>query len=299
MRKFVLSSLSVLTVALSLSSAASAADLGTSEPEPVVEAAHPFFRHRLLLQAGAAFNNLSTAAQVGRAGGGSGTHISLEDDLHFDSQKVALDLMARLRLGDRWNMELAYFDASRSKTASISRDIEFGRLTFPASASVSADFGLSAYRLAIGYALHKNETTEVGVALSLYLHDFNVAARGMATLPGFGASFQSENYSVLAPLPTIGLFAHHALTPKWLLSGRVDWMDLSLDSINVAGINLRDAGGSILSVEVGMEYRLFDHLAIGAAYRYQDVSFGATVSNLRGQIDYTTSAPMAFVRTGF
>ena len=118
-------------------------------------------------------------------------------------------------------------------------------------------------------------------------------------MPGLGASFQSETYSAIAPLPTIGLFAHHALTSKWLVSGRVDWMDLSLDSINVAGINLRDVAGSILSVEVGMEYRLFDHLAVGAAYRYQDVAFGATVSNLSGRLDYTTSAPLAFVRTGF
>lgn len=300
MRRVAISFLAGVAVSCVLSQSAVAADLGTSEPEAaVVDTTHPFFRHRLMLQAGAAFNNLATAVQVGRAGVTTGTPVSLEDDLRFDSQKTSLDLMARLRLGERWNMEFAYFDASRSSTANISREIEFGRLTFPVNATVSADFGLAAYRLGLGYALHQTKTTEMGVALSLYVHDFDVAARGTATMPGFAASFQSENYSVVAPMPTIGLFVHHALTSKWLISGRVDWMDLSLDSINLAGINLRDVAGSLLSVEVGMEYRLLENLAIGAAYRYQDVSFGATVSNLRGQLDYTTSAPMAFVRTGF
>lgn len=299
MRHAARSFLAALALSWTVLPAAQAADLGTSEPEPVVDTTHPFFRHRLLLQAGAAFNNLVTSAQVGRAGATSGTPISLEDDLRFDSQKVALDMLARLRFGERWNLEFAYFDVSRSSTASISREIEFGRLTFPVNATVSADFGIAAYRLGLGYALHQTKTTEIGVAVSLYVHDFDLAARGMATMPGFGASFQSESYSVVAPLPTIGFFAHHALNSKWLVSGRVDWIDLSLNSINLAGVNLRDVGGSLLSVEVGMEYRLLENLAVGAAYRYQDVSFGATVSNLRGQLDYTTSAPMAFVRTGF
>lgn len=122
---------------------------------------------------------------------------------------------------------------------------------------------------------------------------------GAANIGGLAAGFQTEEYSVVAPLPTIGLFAHHALTSRWLVSGRLDWMDVSLDSINVAGLNLRNAGGSILSIELATEYRLFENLAIGAAYRYQDVNFGATVSGLRGEIAYTTSAPIAFVRTSF
>jgi opacity protein-like surface antigen len=299
MRPPVISALASLMLSVVLSQSAVAADLGTSEPEPAVDTTHPFFRHRLMLQAGAAFNHLATTAQVGRADATGGTVFSLEDDLRFDSEKVSLDILARLRLGERWSMELSYFDASRSSTANISREIEFGRLTFPVNATVSADFGLTAYRLGLGYAFHQTKATEIGLALSLYVHDFDVAARGMATLPGFGASFQSENYSVVAPLPTIGLFAHHALTSKWLVSGSVDWIDLSLDSVNVVGIHVGDLSGRLLSVEIGTEYRLFESLAVGAAYRYQDVSFGAVVSNLRGRLEYTTSAPMAFVRTGF
>lgn len=278
---------------------ATAADLGTSEAPGLTDPTHPFFRHRFMLQGGAAFNTLDTTARVGRAGISSGSSISLEDDLGFDSQRTSIDALARVRLGERWNMEFSYFDASRSKSATADRTIEFGRLEFPASATIQGDFGLAAYRLALGYAFHKTSTTELGVALSLYVHDFSVAASGSANVGGLAAGFQSERYSVLAPMPTLGLFVHHALTSRWLISGRLDWMNISLDSINVAGVHLKDAGGSVLSLELGTEYRLFENIAVGAAYRYQDVSFGATVSGLSGQLSYTTSSPIAFVRTSF
>lgn len=201
MRSAALSLLAAAAIAGRLIAPAAAADLGTSEPLPAVDTTHPFFQHRLLLQAGAAFNQLSTSAQVGRIGVSSGTSISLEDDLRFDSRVTSLDLLARLRLGERWSMEFAYFDASRSKTANISRTIEFGRLTFPANASVHGDFGLAEYRLAFGYAFHKSQTTEVGMALSLYVNDFTVAASGSASVGALAASFQSESYSVKAPPP--------------------------------------------------------------------------------------------------
>jgi hypothetical protein len=51
------------------------------------------------------------------------------------------------------------------------------------------------------------------------------------------------------------------------VSGRLDWIDISIASLNFGGVNIKDAGGSILSVDIGTEYRLFDNLAIGAAYR--------------------------------
>lgn len=152
-----------------LSLPAMAADLGTSEPAPVEDPTHPFFRHRMMLQAGAAFNQLSSSVQVGRAGTSAGTEISLEDDLRFASAKTSLDTSVRLRLGDSWNVEFSYFDASRSKSAGIQKSLEFGRLEFPASASVDADFGISAYRLALGYAFHRSQATEVGVNFGLHI----------------------------------------------------------------------------------------------------------------------------------
>lgn len=276
-----------------------AADLGSSEPVAITDPTHPFFTQRWLVQAGAAFNHVDSSANVGRAGGAAGTNLDLEDDLGLSTQKTSFDGMLRMRMDERWNMEFGYSDLSRSGTTSASRTIEFGRLEFPANASLSTDLGIAVYRLAFGYALYRSKETEAGVEAGLYIHDFNLAASGQANVGGLAAGFQSETFGVVVPLPTIGLFAHHAITPKWLISGRVDYMDLSLNQFHLFGFNLDDVSARVLSLEASTEYRITDNFALGVAYRYQDAGFGATTGRLRGHIAYTTSAPIAFVRAGF
>lgn len=278
-----------------------AADLGTSNvpAEAGEDRTHPFFTHRLLLQGGIAVNFVDSSTQVGRAGATSGTALAMEDMLGFDETKASLDALARLRIGDRWSLEMGYFDIARSSSASRHGSIEFGRLEFPVNAALSGDFGIRAYRLALGFAAYRSKETEAGIDFSLFVHDFKVALHGSASIGGLAAGFQTEEYHVVAPLPALGVFVHHALTPTWLISARADYIDMSIDQITVFGTTLKDAGGRIFSFEASTEYRLTENAAVGIGYRYQDVSFAATVSNLRGQLSYTTSSPIAFLRTSF
>lgn len=279
---------------------ACAADLGTSHPtSDADDRSHPFFTHRLLLQGGVAIHTIASSVQVGRAGASAGTALSMEDTLGFDGTQSSADALARLRIGDRWSVELGYFDALRSSSTHRHGTIEFGRLEFPASAALSGDFDIRSWRLAFGYSAYKSKQTELGIGLSLFVHDFSVAMQGSASIGGLAAGFQTENYHVVAPLPAVGIFLHHAITPAWLVSARADYMNLSLDQINVFGMTLKDAGGRLFSFEASTEFRLAEHFAVGIGYRYQDVSFGATVTGLRGNISYTTSSPIAFLRTSF
>ncbi len=202
-------------------------------------------------------------------------------------------------MSDRWMLEGEYFGIPRNSSASASRTIQFGGLSFPATAAVNADFDIQSIRLAVGYAFYKSTNTEIGAALSTYVSDFGVALRGSATLGGLAASFQSEKFSAAAPLPAIGIYANYAFTSRWLVSGRADYMDLSLPTFTMLGYNLKDVSGQVLSLEASTEYRLLENLGIGVGYRYMDVSMGATSSGLRGDIGYKISAPTAFIRASF
>jgi hypothetical protein len=237
-RKLVLSTL-VLTLAAFGKQSALAADLdslklrvghGAVEEAPSSAPSgptHPFFRHRLMLQGGAASNKIVSSAAVGTVSGTAGTRFLFEDDLGFASSKMTLDALLRFRLSGRWMIEGEYFGISRDNAAIISRNIQFGPSSFPASAAVNADLNMATYRLALGYAFAKTENFELGGALSLYLLDFSALLRGNATFGGFVASFQTEKFGVPAPLPTIGVYGHYALTSRWLISARVDYTDFS------------------------------------------------------------------------
>lgn len=271
----------------------------TAAEQVAQDASHPFFRHRLLLQGGAAFNTIDSFAAVGTASGRIGTRLSFEDHLGFDSSKATFDVLLRYRLSDRWMIEGAYFGAPRNSAASMSRTIEFGKYSFNAGAALNADLGIGSYRFALGYAFHKSHDLEVGAALTTYVSDFSAALRGNAWIGNLSTGFQTERYHAPAPVPAIGLYAHYALSPRWLISGRADFMDLNISRFAMFGIDLRDVDGRVVSLEASTEYRLFDNLGLGVGYRYMDVALGATTSGLRGSVGYAISAPTVFARASF
>jgi hypothetical protein len=301
-----------LLAALLMSTAAptQAADLGNGPAggSPAVhetdfhgsrDATHPFFLHRLMIQAGAAFNRIDSSAQVGTAQGTSGTVISFEDDLGLASDKTAFDGLIRYRISDRWIIEGEYYGLPRSRSVGIEGEIKFGPLTFPVSASVNGEFNIALGRLAAGYTFLRSHNAEVGAAVSLYVSRFDTMLAGEASIGDASTSFQSERFEVAAPLPTIGLYASYAPTSRWLISGRADFIDLHLSSFKWFGYDLDDVEGRIVSLEASAEYRLLENLGVGIGYRYMDVSMGAVTDGLRGGINYKVSAPTAFARVSF
>jgi hypothetical protein len=262
-------------------------------------AIHPFFRHRLMLQGGAAFSSVDSFAQVGSHAGGFGTHLSLEKDLGLASDHTSFDTTVRLRLFERWMLEGAYFNVPRKRSVHAAGEIKFGDHTFDANATLKGDIDIASYRLALGYAFYKDARTEIGAALSLYVSDFSAALSGDASVNGTHVGFSTGTYEAPAPLPAIGIYGHYALSPRWLISGRADYLDFDISTSKWFGAELEDVGGYILSLEASTEYRVLDNVGVGIGYRYMDVELDATSSGMRGKAGYSFSAPTAFMRVDF
>lgn len=271
-----------------------------AQAAPPEDSVHPFFRHSLMIQGGVAFNFMDSTMGVGTEGGVAGSTISLENDLRFPSSQVGFDGLVHYRFADRWNLEFEYFGIPRSSAASVARTFQFGHYSFDASAGVNADFDIQSYRLATGYSFYKSRNAELGAALSLYVTDFSAGLRGSASL-GVGGpySFQSQRFHVVAPLPTIGLYGSYAFSPKWLATGHIDYMDLSLSNVDLFGVSMKHVGGSVFSVEGGLEYRLTENVGVGGGLRYMDVQVDATTSGLKGGLGYSAWSPMVFLRASF
>jgi len=260
---------------------------------------HPFFRHRVMVQGGAAFNSVDSFGQVDSRSGSFGTHLSFEDDLGLASSHTSFDAMVRLRLFERWMLEGAYFNVNRKRSVSFADEIKFADHTFDVGASLKGDVDIASYRLALGYAFYKDPRTEIGAAVSLYVSDFSAALSGEAHVNGAHVGFSTGTYEAPAPLPAIGIYGHYAISPLWLVSGRVDYLDFDISTSKWFGAELDDIGGYLLSFEVSTEYRLLDNVGVGVGYRYMDVELDATSSGFRGKAGYSFSAPTAFLRVDF
>ncbi len=260
---------------------------------------HPFFRHHFMIQGGAAFNDVKSFIQVDSRAAEIGSRVNLERELGLTPSHTSADILARVRLADRWIIEGEYFRVGRKETKRVEREISFGDHTFDVGADVEGKLSITSYRLVAGYSLIKTSHAEVGAALSLYVSDIGASLSGHAHVDGIAVGVSSGRYSAPIPLPAIGLYAHYALTPSWLVSGRIDYMDLSLSTAKWFRNDIKDIGGYVLSFEASTEYRLFDNLGVGVGYRRVEVDLWAKSSGFRGRSGYTFSAPTAFVRIDF
>jgi len=237
---------------------------------------NPGLQDTWTFQLGAYIPSVDTTASLNSSSGAIGTSVSLEDDLGFSDRKTLGSFFAGARLGQRWKIEFEYFELNRSHSKAINRTINWGDQTYTLNTVVDGEFNSSVYRLSGGYSFVKNDQAEVGAALGLFVTDFKVSL--------FAAGVGGEAKDALAPLPTIGLYGAYAFSPRWLLSGRVDYFSL----------NYGDYDGSLTNFTVGVDYRIARNFGIGAGYRYVDYDVDVTKSNYNGSIRYKFNGPTIY-----
>ena len=244
-------------------------------------AIHPALQDQWHFQLGAYVSKVDTTAYLNSSTGARGTQLSFEDDLGFDDSKTMPAFLASVRLAERWKVEFEYFSLSRDSSRAISRTINWGDRSYTVGTVVSSDFDSDIYRLSAGYSFIKDNQKELGVALGFHVTDFSL---GLAAT-GIGA----QRADALAPLPTIGLYGAYAFTPRWLLSGRVDYFSL----------NYNDYEGSLVNVSAGIDYRFTRNFGIGVAYRHLDYDVTVTRSRFNGGVEYKFNGPMMYVTASF
>jgi hypothetical protein len=242
---------------------------------------HPALQDRWTLELGAYTPKVKTTATLNNATQGAGTTVSFEDELGLSDRETMGTFLARMRLGERWRIEAEYFSLDRSGSRAIARTINWGGTVYNVGTVVTSEFNSDIFRLSGGYSFIKNTQYEVGGTLGLHVTDFtaSLAAAGVGAKGG----------DALAPLPTIGMYGAYAFTPKWLLSGRVDYFSLKYDAY----------GGSLKNLTAGVDYRFHRNFGAGLGYRYVDYTLEATKASFTGEVRYQFSGPVLYAVGSF
>ena len=221
--------------------------------------------------------------------GAPGAVIDLESTLGLGNRETLPAVYAGTHIGRHWVVTAEYFALSRSGTQNIGRDITFDGVTYPASASVSGVFDTNVYRATIGYDIVRNDMVEFGAGIGLHATNFKVGLNGQGRIGN--SSLQSENRveTFLAPLPTLGVYANFAPSPKVSIRGRVDYLSLHVGDYN----------GSLINTQGEVGYRVVKNFEIGASYRYVKYNFGVTKPDYSGNVKYGFNGPALFLRANF
>jgi len=179
-----------------------------------------------------------------------GTYIDFSKTLGGETSTTVARLDGRYRFNDRHGVVFAWYALRFNGSRVLTEDIEWNGQIYPINTRVDSEINFDIYKLSYQYSLFHNEKAELGVSFGFHV------MKAEARLEARGIN-QSGGQSVTAPLPVWGLFAEYNFTPR--LS--------AYHNYQLFFVNFEDkVRGGLQDLLIGLEYRLFRNVGIGAAY---------------------------------
>jgi hypothetical protein len=193
---------------------------------------------------------------------GVGASIDFTQTLGGDSSTDAFRIDTLYRFNERHAIGFSWYRVGLGGDKLLTQSIQIRDQIVSAGAATQTSLSFNTYRLIYNYSFYRNDKVELAVSPGLYMMktNFNFAGQGAITPPGGGAATPGSviivNEQLTLPLPSIGLVANYNITPKLQFQSRYDVFYLSLGNY----------AGSMFEFYGGLEYRIVNHFAMGAAF---------------------------------
>jgi hypothetical protein len=153
-------------------------------------------------------------------GGGDASRFRLDADWRFGDSK-------------RHKVRALAFAMNRERTEAIDEEINWGDVTYPVNAKVDAKFEFSVIELAYEYAFWQRDNYEVNGSIGLHYTSLEASLKASSTTTGQTLNLSNEA-SVDAPLPVIGLRGIWKLPHNFFIDAQGQFFALSIDEYDAA-----------------------------------------------------------------
>ncbi len=228
------------------------AEEGTEPPPP----------DRFMLRGGwgYVFNAETTFAINGDRG--VGTSVDFSRNLGGQREDNFWRIDSAYRFNPKHSVGFSYYDVNRKGNRTIDSDISINDTTFAIGGQVQSEIDIQMYRFFYNYSFHHDEKVELAASVGLYFANIHTTFSSNRTCTGSTVCgtlplvFSSQSSQLVAPLPTIGFLVNYNFTPRLQAQARFDWFYVETSQFK----------GSMNELYVGLEYRLFRHFSLGAAF---------------------------------
>lgn len=185
---------------------------------------------------------------------GAGIAVNAEELLDLDSQLTVLRLGALYRpdKSRRHQVDLTWAAYHRRGDATLNEEIEIGDVTLPVGAEVETVFNFDIIRGTYSYAVLQDDRMRIALGLEVYA----VPLRYSLDVESSADWTAVEAADTTLPLPALALRGDFLLVRKLYLNAGLDAMYLEIS----------DFKGSLLDVNVNLEYRPWKHVGLGVGY---------------------------------
>lgn len=247
---------------------------------------------RLRLDFGGFFQDFSTTLRIDSKNG-SGTELSLEDDLGLDANKTSFRFDGYWRFGRRGRIEWAYQYFGRSNEHTLNRRIEINDKVFDVGASVNTSSSAHVAELYYSWSLLNTPEAEVALMLgaSTFANKWSVEGTGFISGGGgsTAGSFQREETDLVVPIPAVGASVRYTLLPGFMAHGRIKWMKANIDQYS----------GQMLDWRAGLDYYFTKNFGIGAVWSSTDIEIEKEMEKGNVAFNYKYDGPLGYLSLTF
>ena len=238
----------------------------------------------LTLNLGGILNQFGTTLQL-NGPGVNGSNINLENG-GLPKTLSSFDASATWRFLSRNRMDVLYFNAKRSGSRTVDREITIDGTTIPVNSTLTvgskSQFVLADYR----YSFVKTDEIELAGLLGFYGGNFKY----QLSATGSGQdSLLNTTTSTTVPLPLIGLTLDWYINPRWKISANAEGVKAQIG----------DVDGSAFVGGVATEYMLVRNFGLGLAYMYSDVNADVTKNSFNGNLGWKVNSVTAYAQFKF
>jgi len=224
----------------------------------------------------------------------AGVTFNAEEVFNLDSGLTVFRAEAMYRPGEslRHQLDFTYASYHRDGSGTLSEDITINGTTYPVGAQVKSLFDFDIIRGTYTYAVLQDERMRIALGLGLYA----IPVEYGLSIETTGGRSNVEGADTTLPLPALALRGEFQLIPKLFLNASIDAMYLEIS----------DFQGSLLDVNIGLEYRPWKHVGFGLGYNSMAVHAEAQQSSSNypgadfvGSIDVDFNGLMLYGKLSF
>jgi hypothetical protein len=246
---------------------------------------HPYLTDKFFVDVGIFFPERQFGITVKSTIEGPIDEIDFEADVGARKSDEVFSLDFGWRFGKKWQLEVQYFAASGSRGASLDEDVEWKDVVFLAGTGIKAGQDFTLFRTFFARRFESGEKHEFGVGAGLHWLELGAFIEGNIITGGGDTAFRRESVEVLAPLPNIGAWYMHSLSPKLALRTRLDWFSASFG----------EYGGTMTNASIGLNYQVFKNAGIGLNYNAFILDLDVNKTNWRGNANMSYEGLYAYL----
>ena len=178
----------------------------------------------------------------------------------FDLEKTHYrpNVSVMWRFLNRWRLYGEYFNFDRANERKLEEDIHWEVFTFEEGSYVKAGLKLDVLKVAVGYTVLDKHNQNLILGLGVHGLWVNPLLEGEATVDGETVHYKNKSTNTMATVPNVMAKYNYALSEKWSVAGKVDWLYLKVG----------DKSGGIWDVSPNITYQPIKNIGLSLNYRY-------------------------------